>query len=233
MAGLCNRPQWYLRAAASLVAFYLTHDDSTRLHSRGTLSSAHHFSAGHRPSRTHRQHARPRPGTDMSLRRAVKASQSSFHRRSLHGRARNTPWIRKEIKSEERPTNGLPPGHAAACAASGHSFHAVRREMGKRASVLPSIPRLRGFLERSGELGHRDTFFGSKPLFSCLRSTPPVDIVRARPVDSLPRGRFETSVPVIPSVQRYLKNIPPSTMLRCDIASTRYFIVTRNTIRRR
>lgn len=36
MAGLCNRSQWYLQALhrASLVAFYLTHDDSTRLHSR-------------------------------------------------------------------------------------------------------------------------------------------------------------------------------------------------------
>lgn len=140
MAGLCNRPQWYLQAAASLVAFYLTHDDSTRLHSRGTLSSAHHFSAEHRPSRTHRQHARPRPGTDMSLRRAVKASQSSFHRRSLHGRARNTPWIRKEIKSEERPTNGLPPGHAAACTASGHSFHARAPSAASVAAKWESEP---------------------------------------------------------------------------------------------
>lgn len=41
MAGLCNRSQWYLQAAALLVAFYLTHDDSTRLHSRGILSLSH------------------------------------------------------------------------------------------------------------------------------------------------------------------------------------------------
>lgn len=41
-------------------------------------------------------------------RTAVKASQSSFHPCSLHGRtSREYAAIRKEIKSEERPTNGL------------------------------------------------------------------------------------------------------------------------------
>lgn len=47
-------------------------------------------------------HVRP------SRTRAVKASQSSFHPCSLHGRTnREYAAIRKEIKSEERPTNGL------------------------------------------------------------------------------------------------------------------------------
>lgn len=98
------------------------HDDSTRLHSRrdslslanacaractlypmciahtdvtrATVVACRSFVRGShvRPSRT----------------RAVKASQSSFHPCSLHGwTSREYAAIRKEIKSEERPTNGL------------------------------------------------------------------------------------------------------------------------------
>lgn len=134
MAGLCNWSQWYLRAAALLlVAFYLTHDDSTRLHSRGIslpLAVQRAFSrtcvhtrvcptAAHamyhalrarrgdrdsrvvrvylvhvHVSRTYDHHGHERP------RRAVKASQSSFHCCSLHGRVGNTR--RFERKSNPR-----------------------------------------------------------------------------------------------------------------------------------
>lgn len=48
--------------------------------------------------------------TDTSLRHAVKASQSSFHRCSLHGRVGEYAAIRKEIKSEGKANER--PGHA-------------------------------------------------------------------------------------------------------------------------
>lgn len=130
MAGLCNRSQWYLQAAALLVAFYLTHDDSTRLHSRGILSLS-------RRARTRihtcliltycrrTQHATVVADveasytftwvartaiTDASPRRAVKASQSSFHRCSLHGRVGN---IRGDSKGNQiRGKANERPGHA-------------------------------------------------------------------------------------------------------------------------
>lgn len=128
MAGLCNRSQWYLPAAALLlVAFYLTHDDSTRLHSSEGFSPSRWTSenayarVSYRCTRNvpraraclvhvhvsrmyanHRGHGRSR--------RAVKASQSSFHCCSLHGRVGNTRGDSKgnqiRGKANERP------GHA-------------------------------------------------------------------------------------------------------------------------
>jgi len=128
MAGLCNRSQWYSRAAALLlVAFYLTHDDSTCLHSPGILSlrrgpasvlsirayarvsyrctrnvprtvratvAARRSLVHVHASRTYDHHGHGRP------RRAVKASQSSFHCCSLHRRVGNTR--RFERKSNPR-----------------------------------------------------------------------------------------------------------------------------------
>lgn len=131
MAGLCNRSQWYLQAAALLVAFYLTHDDSTRLHSRGILSLsrtralAHAYTRISNIPRTRMQRATVVADvgasytftwvarttiTDASPRRAVKASQSSFHRCSLHGRVGN---IRGDSKGNQiRGKANERPGHA-------------------------------------------------------------------------------------------------------------------------
>jgi len=126
MAGLCNRSQWYLQAAALLVAFYLTHDDSTRLHSRGILSLSrthtHAFPIYAAHARNARQWSQRRSLvytftwvarttiTDASSRRAVKASQSSFHRCSLHGRVGN---IRGDSKGNQiRGKANERPGHA-------------------------------------------------------------------------------------------------------------------------
>ncbi|KAM0732798.1 hypothetical protein ACS0PU_000959 [Formica fusca] len=123
MAGLCNRSQWYLQAAA-LLAFYLMHDDSTRLHSRRDSLSLANACARERSCTiypTYTAHTDVTRVTVVACRsfvrgshirpsrtRAVKASQSSFHPCSLHGRtSREYAAIRKEIKSEERPTNGL------------------------------------------------------------------------------------------------------------------------------
>lgn len=113
-------------------------------------------------------------GTGVSLRRAVKPSQSSFHRRSLQRdeprrrfERKSNPWKGQRTACDARQS-ARPPPHLALARARAYRS----REMWKSDSIIL----LDGFLERSRELYSSNTDERSRHVCRWLVNEPVLSV---------------------------------------------------------